>query len=60
MTEEQFEIALEKKVDALDKRLIPDGPRQGTMTQEEYDRESREIDRWAEATRRRHGLEPTR
>ena len=42
MTEEQIEIHVEKRVDALDRAFLSSG-----MTQEEYDRSMREIDEWA-------------
>ncbi len=43
MTEEQIEHAVERKFDGLDARLMA-----GTLTQEEYDKESAKISAWAD------------
>jgi len=45
LTERDIEIAVEHRVNRLDKQFMADN---STMTQEEYDRAMREIDNWAQ------------
>ena len=42
MTENQIERIIERKMDILDDRLM-----NGQLTQQQYDREVRELNRWA-------------
>jgi len=46
MTEEQIERRVEKMVDALDRQLIS-----GALSQQDYDKAMRDLDRWAAAKR---------
>lgn len=46
MTEDQIERRVEKMVDALDRQLMA-----GTMSQQDYTKAMRDLDRWAEAKR---------
>lgn len=43
MTEEQIELAVERAMDALDRRLMS-----SALTQAEYDAEVRKLSRWAD------------
>ena len=42
INEDKIERAVERKMDILDDRLM-----NGQLTQQQYDREVRELDRWA-------------
>ena len=43
MTEQQVELAVERAMDALDRRLMDN-----SLTQAEYDAEVRKLSRWAD------------